>query len=71
MLSNTITTACKDLTGFLTGLRIRIHLIRIQHFRLNPDPDPGFFMTKNKKKQMKKIEFLWIKNYNLPVPRPP
>jgi len=22
-------------------LRIRIHLIRIQHFRLNTDPDPG------------------------------
>jgi hypothetical protein len=23
------------------GLRIRIHFIRIQHFRLNTDPDPG------------------------------
>ncbi len=31
---------------FFPGLRIRIHLIRtrirIQHFRLNTDPDPGF-----------------------------
>ncbi len=24
-----------------SGLRIRIHFIRIQHFRLNTDPDPG------------------------------
>ncbi len=34
------------------GLRIRIHLIRIriQHFRLNTDPDPGVLMTKNCKK---------------------
>jgi hypothetical protein len=23
------------------GLRIRIHFIRIQNFRLNTDPDPG------------------------------
>jgi hypothetical protein len=37
-------------TGSLSGLRIRIHLIRIriQHFRLNTDPDPGVLMTKNK-----------------------
>jgi hypothetical protein len=34
--------------SFLSGFRIRIHLIRIrfririQHFRLNTDPDPGF-----------------------------
>ncbi len=29
---------------FLPGLLIRIHFlrIRIQHFRLNTDPDPGF-----------------------------
>jgi hypothetical protein len=26
--------------SFLPGLRIRIHFIRIQHFRLNTDPDP-------------------------------
>jgi hypothetical protein len=25
----------------------RIHFIRIQHFRLNTDPDPGPLMTKN------------------------
>jgi hypothetical protein len=39
------------------GLWIRIHLIRIriQHFRLNTDPDPGLLMTKNwKKLQLKK-----------------
>ncbi len=50
---------------FFSGLRIRIHFIRIQHFRLNTntDPDPGF-MTKNWKKitAEKKIKFLfWSK----------
>ncbi len=35
-----------------SGFRIRIHLIRIriQHFRLNTDPDPGFLWPKNWKK---------------------
>jgi hypothetical protein len=28
-------------TCFLTVFRIRIHLIRIQHFRLQTDPDPN------------------------------
>jgi hypothetical protein len=27
-------------TSVPSGLRIRIHFIRIQHFRLNTDPDP-------------------------------
>ncbi len=50
-----------------SGLRIRIHLIRIriQHFRLNthPDPDPGGLITKNwrKKLQKKNIYFFGSK----------
>ncbi len=57
---------------FSPGLRIRIHLIRIriQHFSLNTDPDPGVLMTKNCKK-IYSWNFLYIKNYNLPIPRPP
>ncbi len=37
---------------FGSRFRIRIHLIRIriQHFRLNTDPDPGFLWSKNWKK---------------------
>jgi hypothetical protein len=31
------------------GLRIRIHLIRIQHFRLSTNPDPGFLWLKIEK----------------------
>jgi hypothetical protein len=31
------------------GLRIRIHSIRIQHFKLDTDPDPGFDDQKCKK----------------------
>jgi hypothetical protein len=61
------------------GLRTCIHFIRIQHFRLEtvPDPDPiriqGFNDQKLKKKlQLKKnLNFVWIKNYNLPIPWPP
>jgi hypothetical protein len=60
-----------------SGLRIRIYfiLIRIQHFRLNtdPDPDPIWIQGFNDEK-VKKItaeNFLYIKNYNLPIPRPP
>jgi hypothetical protein len=58
------------------GLRIRIHFIRIQHFRMNTDPDPirvQGFMTKNWKKitSEKKLNFFFIKNCNLPIPRPP
>jgi hypothetical protein len=54
--------------------RIRI---RIQHFRLNIDPDPirihGIDDQKleNKFTAGKKIHFFKIKNYNLPKPRPP
>ena len=29
-----------DIHGLKAGLRIRIHFIRIQHFRLNNNPDP-------------------------------
>ncbi len=45
---------------FEAGLRIRIYFIRIQHFRLNTDPDPdpiriqGFNEQKLKKVQLKK-----------------
>ncbi len=57
-------------------LRIRIHLIRIQHFRLNSYPYPirilGFDDENGKKfTAEKKIYFFGIKNYNLPIPRPP
>ncbi len=53
--------------------------IRIQHFRLNTDPDPdpiriqGFYDQKLEKKILaeKNYIFFWIKNYNLPIPRPP
>ncbi len=57
--------------------RIRIHWvrIRIQHFRLNidPDPDPGFWwpkILKNLKLKTFDIFFLF-KNRNLLNPRPP
>jgi hypothetical protein len=40
------------------GLRIRIHLIRIQGF---DDQQLKKFMAEQKK--------IWIKNYNLPIPR--
>jgi hypothetical protein len=59
------------------GLRIRIHFIqiRIQHFRLNTDPDPiriqGFHDLKSRKKITVENVFFYIKNYNLPIPRPP
>jgi hypothetical protein len=35
-------------------------------------PDPGLNDQKLKKKitAEKKIKFFWIKNYNLPIPRP-
>ncbi len=69
--------------GLEPVFRIPIHLIRIriqfQNFRLNTDPDPypiliqGFDATKIEKKlQLKKVlNFFGIKNYNLPIPRPP
>jgi hypothetical protein len=46
--------------------------IRIQ-YGSGSNPDPGLNDQKLKKKitAEKKIEFLWIKNYNLPIPRPP
>jgi hypothetical protein len=63
------------------GLRIRIHLIRIriQHFRLNtnPDQDPiriqGFDDQKLEKiaAGLKIILLFLVKNYYLPIPRPP
>jgi hypothetical protein len=57
------------------GLRIRIHMIRIQHFRLNTDPDQdqiriqGFDDQILQKIYTKKYNF-FFKNYNLPIPRP-
>ncbi len=65
---------------FPPGLRIRIHFIRIriQHFRLNSDPDPdpiriqGFNDQKLEKNYSWKFFYIFlIKNYNLPIPRPP
>jgi hypothetical protein len=58
------------------GLRIRIHLIRIriQHCRLNTDPDPiKGFDDQNFKNitDGKKFSLCFIKNLNLPIPRPP
>ncbi len=59
--------------AIVAGLRIHIHFIRIriQHFRLNTDPDPdlqGFNDQKLKKKlQLKKNLIFWIKNYYLPL----
>ncbi len=61
------------------GLRIRINFIRIriQHFRLNTDPDPvpirvqGFNDQKLKKITVENKKNILIKNYNLPIPRPP
>jgi hypothetical protein len=69
-------------TLLFAGLRIRIYFIRIwirirriliQHFRMNTDPDPGLLWPKNEKKLQlkKKLIFFWIKNYSLPIPRPP
>jgi hypothetical protein len=58
--------------------RIRIHLIRIriqvQHFRLNTDPDPDQGLDEPKLKKMysiKKFNFFFFKNYDLPISRPP
>ncbi len=50
---------------------INLIRIRIQHFRLNTgyNPDPGFWWPKNYKFTAEKK--IWIKNYNLPIPRPP
>ncbi len=46
--------------------------IRIQYFRLNTDPDPGFWWPKFEKFAAgKKIKYFLIKNSNLPTPRPP
>ncbi len=62
------------------GSVFRIHLIwiriRIQHM-LNPDPDPdpiriqGFDDQKLTKNYSWKFLFYFIKNYNIPIPRPP
>jgi hypothetical protein len=52
--------------GFSAGLRVRIHLIRIQHFRLNTNPDPepiriqGFNDQKLKEKNLAETK---IKNF--------
>ncbi len=54
--------------------RIRILLIRIriQHFRLTTDQDPGFWWAKIGKNLQQKKKFLFLlKNYNLSIPRPP
>jgi hypothetical protein len=59
-----LTTWLKIKVFFKAVFRSRIHLtrIRIQHFKLNTDPDPdlGVLMTKNLKKFMaeKKINFV-------------
>ncbi len=59
--------ALLDKVVLAPGLRIRIHFIRIriqlQHFRLNTDPDPGFWGPKIEKKitAEKKIKFFGSK----------
>jgi hypothetical protein len=58
-----------------SGLRILLHLIRIriQHFRLNTDPDPGVFDDQKKEKifSCKKINFVYQKlQFTVPIPRP-
>jgi hypothetical protein len=49
--------------------------IRTQGYRLNIDPDPiqiqGFYDQKLKEKNLLLKKKFWIKNYNLPIPRPP
>jgi hypothetical protein len=76
-MTTLMTMTVRTLIGLKSWLRIRINFIRIriQHFRLNTDPDPdpirGFNDQKLKKIQLKKIIFFLIKNYNLPIPRPP
>ena len=63
------------------GFRIRIHFIRIQHFFLiadpdpgsgtwirNPDPDPGFNDLKLKKIQLKKNNFFLDKKLQFTFP---
>ncbi len=61
-----------SILGSEAGFRIRIYLtrIRIQHFRLNTVPDPGFWWPKIVKNfQLEKTNFFFgIKNYNLPIP---
>jgi hypothetical protein len=54
----------KGLTNPVFRIRIPLIRIRIHHFRLNTDldPDPGLWCQ---------INFFHIKNYNLPIPRPP
>ncbi len=70
MLDNLFFTALK------TVFRIRIHLIRIriQHFKLNTDPDlirtQCFDDQKLKKITGRKKNIFLIKNCNLPIPRP-
>jgi hypothetical protein len=62
------------LLPFLPGLRIRIHFIRfrIQHFRMNTNPDPIRIQGFNDQKlEEKKLNFFLIKNCNLPIPKPP
>jgi hypothetical protein len=45
------------------GLRIRIHLIRIQHFRLNTDPDPDPIRIQGfNDHKLKKTNYSWKKN---------
>jgi hypothetical protein len=54
-------------SGLKPVLRIRVHLIRIRihHFRLNIDDQT---LGKNYSWEKKNVG---IKNYNLPIPRPP
>jgi hypothetical protein len=63
-------------TKIKSGLRIRIHFIRIQHFRQNTDPDSdpiriqGFDDQKWEKITAEK-NFLYLFSFNLHIPRPP
>ncbi len=50
----------------MAGLRIRIHLIRIQHFGLNTYSDPDPDQIRMQKIAAKKKTFFCIKKYTYP-----
>ncbi len=51
--------------GLKTGLRIRIHFIRIQHFRLKTDPDPIRIQGLNDRKLDLKREHLTLSKHEI------
>jgi hypothetical protein len=65
LLGGMMTASSLSLQYLEAGFRIRIHLIRIriQHFRLNTNPDPGFLSPKVDKQftAEKKLNFFGSK----------